>query len=492
VQQSYRGPDRRPGAAPPAGSRRRLVTRAAAGAATGAACAVALDVAVLAERAHDPVQTAALAAVTWSAPLLVASALWLAAAKVDGRAAAARAGIAAAVAGGAGPGAAWLLSAVQPGAAGTVVPAALGAGAVVAVGHVRAALRGPAVQTDLRPLLAVVGGASLVVAVGAAAAAVAGTGWPGGVLPAGSTAAGRWLLAALGAAGGAALAAAAGSLRVALGRQQLRGLLAVAALRRHAADAAEERLRRHDARSALAAVRAASAVLTGPVAVPDADELAGAVRAELSRVERLLGGAQAPEHPGAVDLRSAVLPVVAAWRARGLDVRGPAAGAPAWGLGGDDAVRRVVGNLLDNAARHAAGAAVRLEVLPVVEGRVGLAVHDDGPGVPAAERDAVFAAGVRLHPHRPGEGLGLASALALAEADGGSLQLVDAERGARVELRLPAAQPPVDRSAPAPAPAVIPSPSRTALPEESAVQEDLQTALSLESAVRVGIGVARS
>lgn len=427
---------------------------------------MALDVAVLAERAQDPAQTAALAAVAWSAPLVVASALWLAAAKVDGRAAAARAGIAAAVAGGAGPGAAWLLSAVQPGAAGAVVPAALGAGVVVATGHVRAALRGPEVQTDLRPLLAVVGGASLVVAVGAAAAAVAGTGWPGAALPPGSSAAGRWLLAALGAAGGAALAVAAGTLRTALGRQQLRGLRAVAALRQHAADVAQERLRRHDARSALAAVRAASAVLTGPVAVPDAEGLAVAVRAELSRVERLLGGAPAGDRPGVVDLRSAALPVVAAWRARGLDVRGPADGPSAWGLGDDDAVRRVVGNLLDNAARHAAGAAVRLEVLPLVEGRVGLAVHDDGPGVPAAQREAVLTAGVRLRPEVAGEGLGLASALALAEADGGSLRLVDAERGTRVELRLPAAPPPSDGAAPTAA-ATRP-PSRTALPADSA------------------------
>ncbi|MEU6962004.1 sensor histidine kinase [Streptomyces chrestomyceticus] len=101
-------------------------------------------------------------------------------------------------------------------------------------------------------------------------------------------------------------------------------------------------------------------------------------------------------------------------------------------------VGRVLGNLLDNAQRHAAGA-VRASV--VRDGRWAvLRVEDDGPGVPPQERERIFERFVRLDDARSrddgGAGLGLAIARDVAERHGGTLTVRD---GSVFELRLPAA-----------------------------------------------------
>jgi two-component system sensor histidine kinase ChvG len=78
------------------------------------------------------------------------------------------------------------------------------------------------------------------------------------------------------------------------------------------------------------------------------------------------------------------------------------------------------------------------------ENRVLLAVTDDGPGVPPAEREKVFE---RFHSVRPASeafgahsGLGLAIARTIAEAHEGSLTITDrpgGEPGAQLVLQLP-------------------------------------------------------
>ncbi|TSB32274.1 sensor histidine kinase [Streptomyces benahoarensis] len=97
---------------------------------------------------------------------------------------------------------------------------------------------------------------------------------------------------------------------------------------------------------------------------------------------------------------------------------------------------RVLGNLLDNAQRHAT-AAVRVEV--VREGAEAvLRVDDDGPGVPPGDRERIFERFVRLDDARArddgGAGLGLAIARDVAERHGGSLRV---REGSVFELRLP-------------------------------------------------------
>nr|WP_203593979.1 HAMP domain-containing sensor histidine kinase [Streptomyces sp. SID9124] len=103
---------------------------------------------------------------------------------------------------------------------------------------------------------------------------------------------------------------------------------------------------------------------------------------------------------------------------------------------------RVLGNLLDNAQRHA----VRSVSVTVDRdaGGVRVAVTDDGAGVPEGERERVFERFVRLDEARArdegGAGLGLAIARDVAVRHGGSLTVTGPPGGgARFELRLPAA-----------------------------------------------------
>ncbi|MFF3497331.1 sensor histidine kinase [Streptomyces sp. NPDC002795] len=101
---------------------------------------------------------------------------------------------------------------------------------------------------------------------------------------------------------------------------------------------------------------------------------------------------------------------------------------------------RVLGNLVDNAQRHAR-AGVRVAVR-AEDGRVVLRVADDGQGVPEGERERIFERFVRLDDARTrdggGAGLGLAIARDVAERHGGSLTVRSApEGGALFELALP-------------------------------------------------------
>lgn len=99
---------------------------------------------------------------------------------------------------------------------------------------------------------------------------------------------------------------------------------------------------------------------------------------------------------------------------------------------------RILGNLVDNAQRHA-DAQVTVEVRR--DGRWAvLRVDDDGPGVAEADRERIFERFVRLDDARSrddgGAGLGLAIARDIAERHGGTLTV---REGAAFELRLPVA-----------------------------------------------------
>lgn len=109
-----------------------------------------------------------------------------------------------------------------------------------------------------------------------------------------------------------------------------------------------------------------------------------------------------------------------------------------------DRVRQVVTNLVENALRHAR-AQVRVQVEPGEQG-VTLRVDDDGSGIPAASREAVFTRFTRLDESRArdtgGSGLGLAIVQALALAHGGAAYADQSPLGgARVSVTFPYAQP---------------------------------------------------
>jgi two-component system sensor histidine kinase TctE len=107
-------------------------------------------------------------------------------------------------------------------------------------------------------------------------------------------------------------------------------------------------------------------------------------------------------------------------------------------------LREMVANVLDNALRYTPpGGHVALSLLATDAMWVTLQVADDGPGIPAAERERVFQRFYRLIDRDAGEGsgLGLAIVREICWGHGGniSLEAGPQERGLRVVVRLPRA-----------------------------------------------------
>ncbi len=112
-------------------------------------------------------------------------------------------------------------------------------------------------------------------------------------------------------------------------------------------------------------------------------------------------------------------------------------------------IGQALANLLDNAIKYAApavrAAAAGSEEAASVEigledkgDAVDIVVSDNGPGVPAADRERVLQRFVRLQPSRsiPGSGLGLSLVAAVARLHDGAVALEDNEPGLRVRLTL--------------------------------------------------------
>jgi two-component system, OmpR family, sensor histidine kinase KdpD len=92
---------------------------------------------------------------------------------------------------------------------------------------------------------------------------------------------------------------------------------------------------------------------------------------------------------------------------------------------------QVLTNLLENAGRHSpAGGEIQVTVAWSRDA-VQVRVADQGPGIPADERDRVFEAFYRgtSSPETPGSGLGLAIARAVVVAHGGRIWIEDAPTG---------------------------------------------------------------
>ncbi|HEU4535161.1 MAG TPA: ATP-binding protein, partial [Polyangiaceae bacterium] len=99
-------------------------------------------------------------------------------------------------------------------------------------------------------------------------------------------------------------------------------------------------------------------------------------------------------------------------------------------------VRRVLVNLVDNALRHSPRGGVVVVAGARAGGRVRLEVRDRGPGVPPAQRAALFDA-YETSPDpdghgRRGHGLGLAFCRLAAEAHGGRADYERSEGGESV------------------------------------------------------------
>jgi two-component system sensor histidine kinase ChvG len=117
-------------------------------------------------------------------------------------------------------------------------------------------------------------------------------------------------------------------------------------------------------------------------------------------------------------------------------------------LGDGTRLARMVTNLLDNAVSFSPpGGLVEIAAIEV-GGKVRLTIEDEGPGVPADKRDAIFR---RFHTDRPEarpgdrhSGLGLAIALAIADGHDGGIAVADrsdGRQGAQFVVTLPSAPP---------------------------------------------------
>jgi signal transduction histidine kinase len=99
----------------------------------------------------------------------------------------------------------------------------------------------------------------------------------------------------------------------------------------------------------------------------------------------------------------------------------------------------MLGNLVENAAKYGGGR-VFVTVAHPDGDVVRIAVEDDGPGIPQADRQSIFDRGARLDTTgKPGTGLGLAIVRDVAEIYGGSVTLGESEDlgGLLVTLTLP-------------------------------------------------------
>ncbi|MFJ2768031.1 ATP-binding protein [Streptomyces sp. NPDC087300] len=209
--------------------------------------------------------------------------------------------------------------------------------------------------------------------------------------------------------------------------------------RRFVADAS------HELRSPIASLRTQLEV---GAAHPELLDVDGAVEdtvrlQELAADLLLLARLDAGEKPGGarVELAAFVREELSQRTRDRVDVRTDLTSLEVTGSRGQ--LARVLGNLLNNAQRHAHS---RITVTTRTEGAWAvLEVSDDGSGVPVGERERIFERFVRLDDARSrddgGAGLGLAIARDVAVRHGGALVVREAPSGgALFELRLPLPQ----------------------------------------------------
>ena len=206
----------------------------------------------------------------------------------------------------------------------------------------------------------------------------------------------------------------------------------------------------HELRSPITTIRQHAEVALAHPDQMTAQELADVVLAEQQRMQRLVEDllllTRADEHVPfsrvPVDIDDLAFEEGRRLRsARSVQVDTSGVGA-ARVQGDADALRRVLRNLGENAARHASSrVAISLEARG---GDAVLAVDDDGPGIPESERERVLGRFVRLDEARSrdagGSGLGLSIVDEVVRAHGGTLEISQSPLGgARIQATFQAA-----------------------------------------------------
>lgn len=193
----------------------------------------------------------------------------------------------------------------------------------------------------------------------------------------------------------------------------------------------------HDLRTPLTRMKLQLALL------PDVDGVAE-LGEDVSEMERMVEGylafarGEGGEKPQGTDLGALVEDVVGRFRREGRDIDLHLEGPVHMPLR-RNALARAVSNLIGNAVRYGGHVWVRCGMRP---GAAEIIIDDDGPGIPAAQREEVFKAFRRLEGSRNaatgGVGLGLTITRDIVRTHGGDVLLEDSPLGGlRARIRLP-------------------------------------------------------
>ena len=138
-------------------------------------------------------------------------------------------------------------------------------------------------------------------------------------------------------------------------------------------------------------------------------------------------------------------------RQRNIAIDAQYAPEPLHAMVNRDEIQQLFLNLLLNAEHAIAGSGVAGTIRVTTgsaRGRHYVEVADTGPGISPDLRGRIFEPFFTTKQVGEGTGLGLSISHGIAHAHGGSLDLLDAERGARFRLTLPAVSDPHDDAAP--------------------------------------------
>jgi len=219
----------------------------------------------------------------------------------------------------------------------------------------------------------------------------------------------------------------------------------------HAFNTMQERLTRY-VRERAATLAAMSHDLKTPVnrlrlraELLDDGEVKSKISQDLAEVEAMvlstlefMRGGESTEKPQPVDVMALVESLAADAQVTGgtVTVKG-AASRPYTGR--PQALKRCIGNLLDNALKYAGTVSMLVED---DQHRLMIRLQDNGPGIPEKDMEHVFEPFFRIEGSRSrdtgGTGLGLSIARNIAQLHGGSVSLRNREGGGlEAELNLP-------------------------------------------------------
>jgi two-component system osmolarity sensor histidine kinase EnvZ len=178
-------------------------------------------------------------------------------------------------------------------------------------------------------------------------------------------------------------------------------------------------------------------------------QLIAGIRRDLAAMNSLIGQfldfskGLADEHPVKLDLWQVIEAQAADLQRDGLDVKLSGCDPPCPYIADPLALRRLLANLLENAAHYGDGAPIDV-YLHCDEHAVSIQICDRGPGIPADQAEAVFRPFHRLESARSnrtgGSGLGLAIARQLAIKHGWTIELLPRDGGGTVaKVGLPVA-----------------------------------------------------